>query len=113
MVNDADGSTYPTSAVYLEVSEPERLVWHEKHSGVTTTTTFVDLGGSRTEVRTSTGRSAQVSGYPAQPSICCLPLPAAGSPALPCTVTRARGSPRPSHSFSKACSTASVSAGWM
>jgi|GEM_PF-250915 uncharacterized protein (TIGR03083 family) len=51
MVNDADGSTYPTSAVYLEVSEPERLVWHEKHSGVTTTTTFVDLGGSRTEVR--------------------------------------------------------------
>jgi uncharacterized protein YndB with AHSA1/START domain len=51
MVNDADGSTYPTSAVYLEVTEPERLVWREKHSGMTTTTTFIDLGGTRTEVR--------------------------------------------------------------
>jgi len=50
MVNDADGSTYPTSAVFLEVAEPERLVWHEKHSGLTTTTTLADLGGSRTEV---------------------------------------------------------------
>jgi len=51
MVSDADGSTYPTSAVYLEVIEPERLVWREKDSGMTTTTTFIDLGGARTEVR--------------------------------------------------------------
>jgi len=51
MVNDADGSQYPTRAVYLEVVEPERLVWNELHSGMTTTSTFRDLGDSRTEVR--------------------------------------------------------------
>ncbi len=51
MVNDADGSTYPTSAVFVEVSEPERLVWTEPDSGMTTTSTFTDLGGSRTQVR--------------------------------------------------------------
>ena len=51
MVNDADGSTYPTRAVYVEVTEPERLVWTETHSGMTMAATFVDLGGSRTEVR--------------------------------------------------------------
>ena len=53
MVNDADGSTYPTKAVYVEVTEPERLVWTETHSGMTMAATFVDLGGSRTEVRIS------------------------------------------------------------
>ena len=37
MVNDADGSTYPTSARYLEVSPPERLSWVEDHSGMTVT----------------------------------------------------------------------------
>lgn len=51
MVNDADGSTYPTSAVFVEVSEPERLVWTEPGTGMTTTSTFTDLGGSRTQVR--------------------------------------------------------------
>ncbi len=51
MVNDADGGTYPTSAVFVEVSEPERLVWTEPASGMTTTSTFTDLGGSRTQVR--------------------------------------------------------------
>jgi uncharacterized protein YndB with AHSA1/START domain len=51
MVSDADGSTYPTSAVYLEVTEPERLVWRERDSGMTTATTFIDLDGARTEVR--------------------------------------------------------------
>ena len=50
MVNDADGSTYPTRAVYVEVSEPERLVWTESHSGMTVTATFADLGHDRTEV---------------------------------------------------------------
>ena len=53
MVNDADGSEYPTRAVYVEVVEPERLVWNEVHSGVTVTSTFRDLGDSRTEVRIS------------------------------------------------------------
>jgi uncharacterized protein YndB with AHSA1/START domain len=50
MVNDADGSQYPTRAVYVEVAEPERLVWTESHSGMTVTATFTDLGGGRTEV---------------------------------------------------------------
>lgn len=51
MVSDADGSTYPTRAVYVEVTEPERLVWTETHSGMTMTATFADLGDARTEVR--------------------------------------------------------------
>jgi uncharacterized protein YndB with AHSA1/START domain len=51
MVNDADGSQYPTRAVFVEVTEPERLVWTEPGSGVTTTSTLRDLGDSRTEVR--------------------------------------------------------------
>jgi uncharacterized protein YndB with AHSA1/START domain len=51
MVNDADGSTYPTSFVFVEVSEPDRLVWTDPGSGMTTTSTFTDLGGSRTQVR--------------------------------------------------------------
>lgn len=50
MINDADGSRYPTQAVFDEVVEPERLVWTETHSGMTVTVTFSDLGGSRTGV---------------------------------------------------------------
>ena len=51
MVNDADGSEYPSKGVFTEVVEPERLVWREPESGVTTTSVFTDLGGGRTEVR--------------------------------------------------------------
>ena len=50
MVNDADGSTYPTRARYLEVSAPERLSWVEDHSGMTMIATFTDLGDDRTRV---------------------------------------------------------------
>src|ERR1700759_5163663 len=50
MVNDADGSEYPTRATYVEVAEPERLGWGGAHSGMTGTATFTDLGGGRTEV---------------------------------------------------------------
>lgn len=50
MVDDAGGGRYPTRAVYVEVTEPERLVWTETHSGMTMTATFVDLGDARTEV---------------------------------------------------------------
>jgi uncharacterized protein YndB with AHSA1/START domain len=50
MVNDADGSEYPTRATYVEVVEPERLVWTEADSGMTVTATFTDLGEDRTEV---------------------------------------------------------------
>lgn len=50
MVNDVDGSTYPTSARYLEVNPPERLSWIEDHSGMTVTITFTELGTHRTQV---------------------------------------------------------------
>jgi uncharacterized protein YndB with AHSA1/START domain len=51
MVNDADGSRYSLRAVYVEIVEPERLVWTDLDSGVMTTSTFIDLGDRRTEVR--------------------------------------------------------------
>ena len=51
MVNDADGSEYPMRAVYVEVAAPERLVWTDPGTGMTTTSTLTDLGGGRTEVR--------------------------------------------------------------
>lgn len=51
MVNDADGSEFPLRAEYLEVVEPERLVWVDRFTGVTVTSTFVDLGDARTEVQ--------------------------------------------------------------
>jgi uncharacterized protein YndB with AHSA1/START domain len=50
MVNDADGSAYPTSARYLQVDPPELLAWVEDHSGMTVTATFTDLGDDRTQV---------------------------------------------------------------
>jgi uncharacterized protein YndB with AHSA1/START domain len=50
MVNDSDGSEYPTRATYVEVAEPERLVWTETQTGMTVTTIFEDLGDGRTEV---------------------------------------------------------------
>jgi uncharacterized protein YndB with AHSA1/START domain len=45
MVDDADASEYPTRVTYIEVTEPERLVWREVHSGMTVTATFADLDG--------------------------------------------------------------------
>src|ERR1700753_1182425 len=45
MVNDADGSEYPTRATYVEVAEPERLGWAEGHSGKTVSAHFTDPGG--------------------------------------------------------------------
>jgi uncharacterized protein YndB with AHSA1/START domain len=50
MVNDADGSTYPTRATYVEVTAPERLSWTEEHSGMFVAVTFTELGDGRTEV---------------------------------------------------------------
>lgn len=35
IVSDADGSTYATSSVFLEVERPARLVWREAHTGMT------------------------------------------------------------------------------
>lgn len=51
MVNDADGSEYPSKCVYVEITPPERLVWNEPNLDMTTTSTFTDLGDGRTEVR--------------------------------------------------------------
>jgi uncharacterized protein YndB with AHSA1/START domain len=51
MVNDADGSEYPTYAVYDEVRPPELLVWTDPGSGMRVTSEFVALGPDRTEVR--------------------------------------------------------------
>jgi uncharacterized protein YndB with AHSA1/START domain len=51
MVNDADGSEYRMRVIYDEVVSPERLVWTDPDSGMTTTSTLTDLGGGRTEVR--------------------------------------------------------------
>ena len=51
MVNDADGSGYPTRAVFDEVRAPELLVWTESHSGMQVRSEFVALGPDRTEVR--------------------------------------------------------------
>jgi uncharacterized protein YndB with AHSA1/START domain len=51
MVNDADGGRYEMRVVYVEVSEPERLVWNDPATGMTVTSTFVDLGDGRTQAR--------------------------------------------------------------
>ena len=52
MVNDADDEEYPMKAVYVEIAPPERLVFMEPEveGGMTTTITFSDAGGGRTEV---------------------------------------------------------------
>ncbi|MDX6231043.1 MAG: hypothetical protein QOI76_4433 [Frankiales bacterium] len=50
MVSDADGSRMPTRAVFVEVTEPVRLVWVETQSGMTSTATFLELDDGRTEV---------------------------------------------------------------
>jgi uncharacterized protein YndB with AHSA1/START domain len=51
MVNDADGAEYPSHGVFVEVVVPEKLVWSEPDVGMTTASTFTDLGDGRTEVR--------------------------------------------------------------
>ena len=52
MVNDADGAEYASKGVFVEIVEPEKIVWTEPdvEGGMTTTSTFVDLGDGRTEV---------------------------------------------------------------
>jgi uncharacterized protein YndB with AHSA1/START domain len=50
MVADDGGGQHHLRAVFVEIVEPERLVWTERDGGITSTTTFVDLGDGRTEV---------------------------------------------------------------
>jgi uncharacterized protein YndB with AHSA1/START domain len=51
MVNDADGTRFTSHGVFVEVDEPERLVWREPDIGMVTTSTFTELDDGRTEVR--------------------------------------------------------------
>ena len=51
MVSDADGTEYPTQAIYDEVRAPERLVWTEPGTGMRVTSEFVELADGRTEVQ--------------------------------------------------------------
>ena len=51
MVNDATGEQYPSRGVYTEIDPPEKLAWTEPDTGMTSTSTFIDLGGGRTELR--------------------------------------------------------------
>jgi uncharacterized protein YndB with AHSA1/START domain len=51
MVNDADGSEYPTRAVYDEVRPPELLAWTETRSGMRVRIEFLEHAPDRTEVR--------------------------------------------------------------
>jgi uncharacterized protein YndB with AHSA1/START domain len=51
MVNDADGSEYPMTAVYDEVRPPELLSWTDVHSGVRVSSELVEIGPDRTELR--------------------------------------------------------------
>jgi uncharacterized protein YndB with AHSA1/START domain len=49
MVADDDGREYPAGGTFLEVEEPERLVWRDRDVDLTVTVTFTDVGG-RTEM---------------------------------------------------------------
>jgi uncharacterized protein YndB with AHSA1/START domain len=45
MVNDADGTEYPTKGVFIEIVEPERLVFGDPDGPERQTLTFTELGG--------------------------------------------------------------------
>ena len=49
MVSDADATGIPSGGTFLEVVEPERLVWRDRDIDLIVTITFADLGG-RTEM---------------------------------------------------------------
>ena len=49
MVDDNDGTEYPSGGTFLEVEEPERLVWRDRNIDLLVTITLADLGG-RTEM---------------------------------------------------------------
>jgi uncharacterized protein YndB with AHSA1/START domain len=51
MINESDGTEYPTSAIYDEVQPPDLLVWTEVESGMQVRSEFVEISPGRTEVR--------------------------------------------------------------
>jgi uncharacterized protein YndB with AHSA1/START domain len=54
MVDDATGAEYPSRGVFVEIRQPEKLVWTEPdvEGGMTTSIVFNDLGDGRTETVT-------------------------------------------------------------
>ena len=62
MVNDENGEEYPMRAVYVEIVEPESIVFTEPdvEGGMTTSITFTDLGDGRTEAHPPDQRSRDV-----------------------------------------------------
>jgi uncharacterized protein YndB with AHSA1/START domain len=54
MVNDADGTSFTSRGVYVEIDPPSTLVWSEEgvEGGMTTSITFTDLGDGRCETVT-------------------------------------------------------------
>jgi uncharacterized protein YndB with AHSA1/START domain len=54
MVNDADGTSFTSRGVYVEIDPPNTLVWSEAdvEGGMTTSITFTDLGDGRCETVT-------------------------------------------------------------
>ena len=49
MVSEDDDNEIPSGGTFLEVEEPERLVWRDRDIDLLVTITFADLGG-RTEM---------------------------------------------------------------
>ena len=66
MVSDEDGSEYSNGATFLEVVEPERLVWRDRDVDLVVTITLRDLG-DRTEMTChvvgETGGDQAVAGW--------------------------------------------------
>jgi uncharacterized protein YndB with AHSA1/START domain len=44
MVSDDDGTEYPSGGTFVEVVEPERLVWEDRDIKLTVTVTFTERG---------------------------------------------------------------------
>ena len=63
MVSDDDGNEIPSGGTFLEVVEPERLVWRDRDIDLLVTVTFADLG-DRTEMTCHVvGRTGGAAAY--------------------------------------------------
>jgi uncharacterized protein YndB with AHSA1/START domain len=51
MINESDGTEYPTRAIYDEVKPDELLIWTEVSTGMRVRVDFVEISPGRTEVR--------------------------------------------------------------
>jgi uncharacterized protein YndB with AHSA1/START domain len=63
MVDDADGTEYPSGGTFLEVEEPERLVWRDRDIDLLVTITFADLGGRTEMICHVVGRTGGAQAY--------------------------------------------------